>query len=146
MKVPKEKNKSIYIFIKIIMTSSHPSPLSWVEVIGVWNVRKDTTRKKNIVAVKYVSAASPKVVKGISRKYLGESVGSVTECSPETNATLTTVVQTKKDNRFVKSSINVENATKSCRTREEVQKLTCVGKKCVGTVRNLWTPIRTDAT
>ena len=128
------------------MTSSHPSPLSWVEVIGVWNVRKDTTKKRNIVAVKYASAASPKVVKGISRKYRGESVGSVTECSPETNATLTTVVQTKKGNRFVLNSINVENATKSCRTRKEVQKLTCAVKKFVGTVRNLWTPILIAAT
>ena len=59
---------------------------------------------------------------------------------------ITTVVQTKKDNPFVINSIDVENATKSCRTRKEVQKLTCVGKKCVGTVRSLWTPILIAAT
>ncbi len=57
-----------------------------------------------------------------------------------------TAVQTKIVSRYVKDSTNAQNAKKSSRTNEEVQKITNVVKSCVSTVKNMWIPTRTSVT
>ena len=75
---------------------------------------------------------------------LGENVVPVTECSLEVSAMLTTVDLTETVSLRVTNFINVQSVTKSSRTRKGSLRITCVEKKCAGTVKILLTPILTD--
>ena len=101
--------------------------------------------KRNTVVVRYANVALLRDVKGLPREHPGESVEPVTECSLEMNAMPTTADPTKRANLSVKSSTNVKNVTKSCRTKKGNQKITCVEKRCAGIVKSLLTQIGTDA-
>ena len=79
----------------------------------------------------------------LHRKHPGENVVPVTECSLEMSAMPITADPTEKGSRCVKNFINVRSATKSCHTKKESPKITCVEKKCVG-IANMLTQISTD--
>ena len=101
-------------------------------------------RKRNIVAARYANAVSQRVVRVSRRKQLGDNAIHATEYSLEMSAMPTTADPTEKASLCVKKIINVRSVTKSSRTRKGSQRITCVEKRCVGTVKNMLTQINTD--
>ena len=136
-----EKNKFICITSKTTLTSSLLSLAFWGRAI--WNAREGIIRKRNTVAVRYANVVLERGVSELHRKRPGENEVPVTEWSLEMNAMPTTVDPAEKGSRCVKNFINANNATKSCCTKEESQKITCVGIKYVGIVKNMLTQIST---
>ena len=126
--------------------SLRPSHLSWEKATDVLNARKAMTEKNTTVVARYANAVSLKGVGVSLRKQDGESADIAKEYSPEMIAIPTIHDPTKQASLFVKSSINVRHATKSCLTGKEVPMITCVEKSCVGTVKSMLILIHTCAT
>ena len=92
-------------------------------------------RKRNIVAARYANVVSQRVVWVSRRKQLGENAVHATEYSLEMSAMPNTVDPPEKASLCVKNFINVKSVTKSSRTRKGSPRITCMEKRCVGTVR-----------
>lgn len=111
------------------MTSSLQSPRFLVEVIGVWTVRKGTTRQENSAARTYVNAVK-KIDREQLRKHRSENVDSAIERLLLMTATPATADQRKRENLFVKGSTRALRVSRSCRARKQDLKITYAVKKC----------------